>query len=582
MGTKLLSYEPGSGTAILQMEDGQQQAMHIQPAVVENLKTAWVRDGVATPDQFPDATSPAGVSTPSDVLTASPQALLPTQPEAALPTETAPAGMPPPAAPAAPEAGWTADPGGAPKIGGGLGDGMGQTMSAPLGGVSGIRAVEAKALGDASVGKAALAGVAGEIQDAKTQGLDSIAKQEALDIQKNEAAMGIMTRRNELLGKYQGRLAELQQSHQTDLAQRLAKIDSNVTQLSHMAVNPNKFYQDRGTAATIGMAIAAGLGAFASSSTGSPNYALKIIEDAINRDVNAQVHNIDLKKENILMQDNAYSRAMQMYGRQEDAVIALKASAMESAKNQMEMMTANMAPQEAAIRKANSTALFDEKIAAAKQSLAQTQIAAAGQVNNLLLSAEQTRLSEGWHSLEFQQKMKEQGLDVALPHVQWKARTANDPKGANLPSKEEFQRPGGLRERGGKVEALHAAMGTVQKSLDVLDSLKESGILDKLGANWMQDERYSAVVTQLQGIASILKDTHKFGALDKGVEEFVRQYIGSPLSFRHDIRAKLDAAWGQEVDSWNADLHQFGAKSDLPRSLTPKFVGSGTGPGMGQ
>lgn len=59
-------------------------------------------------------------------------------------------------------------------------------------------------------------------------------------------------------------------------------------------INPNQFWHDRGAFARVIGAISIGLGAFAATETGQPNFALNIINDAIDRDVEAQLQNMNL------------------------------------------------------------------------------------------------------------------------------------------------------------------------------------------------------------------------------------------------------------------------------------------------
>lgn len=52
--------------------------------------------------------------------------------------------------------------------------------------------------------------------------------------------------------------------------------------------DPNHWYKERGTLGTVGAAIGQALGAFAATRTGGQNWAQKIIDDSINRDIAAQ------------------------------------------------------------------------------------------------------------------------------------------------------------------------------------------------------------------------------------------------------------------------------------------------------
>jgi hypothetical protein len=66
-------------------------------------------------------------------------------------------------------------------------------------------------------------------------------------------------------------------------------IDSAMNQVKDYTVNPDKFFDNRGGfMGRLGAAFAVGLGAYASTMGGGPNYAMQIIDNAIGRDLEAQ------------------------------------------------------------------------------------------------------------------------------------------------------------------------------------------------------------------------------------------------------------------------------------------------------
>lgn len=76
-------------------------------------------------------------------------------------------------------------------------------------------------------------------------------------------------------------------------------------------VNPDRFFQDRGVFATIGMAIAQGLGAYASTMTGAPNFAYEMVQKAIDRDISAQRDEIEAGRTS---RRNTMAQMMDNYG----------------------------------------------------------------------------------------------------------------------------------------------------------------------------------------------------------------------------------------------------------------------------
>lgn len=76
-------------------------------------------------------------------------------------------------------------------------------------------------------------------------------------------------------------------------------------------VNPDRYFQDRGVFATIGLAIAQGLGAYASTMTGAPNFAFEMTQRAIDRDIAAQRDEIEAGR---VSRRNSLANMMDNYG----------------------------------------------------------------------------------------------------------------------------------------------------------------------------------------------------------------------------------------------------------------------------
>ena len=95
-------------------------------------------------------------------------------------------------------------------------------------------------------------------------------------------------------------------------------------------INPFRLYEN--TLFAVTAAIAAGLGAAAQSlSGGGPNTGLEMINRAIDMDVMRQKHEYDALKDSAAKQATLYGRAVQVYGTDKKAVLALKAAGMEMA-----------------------------------------------------------------------------------------------------------------------------------------------------------------------------------------------------------------------------------------------------------
>lgn len=71
-------------------------------------------------------------------------------------------------------------------------------------------------------------------------------------------------------------------------------------------------------------AIAMGMGAFGAGMTGTPNYAMDIINKSIDRDVNIQLKNIDKMGDSIKLKDDAISQAMTRFNNEDQRRAFLK------------------------------------------------------------------------------------------------------------------------------------------------------------------------------------------------------------------------------------------------------------------
>lgn len=134
-----------------------------------------------------------------------------------------------------------------------------------------------------------------KLNEVQTQ--NQLASQQALAPRLQQEAAQAQEEQNRILGAYRTDRARLQQ----DLEEYEKK--------AH--VNPDRFFQDRGVFATIGLAIAQGMGAYASTMTGAPNFAFEMTQKAIDRDVAAQRDEIEAGR---VSRRNSVAQMMDNYG----------------------------------------------------------------------------------------------------------------------------------------------------------------------------------------------------------------------------------------------------------------------------
>lgn len=113
-------------------------------------------------------------------------------------------------------------------------------------------------------------------------------------------------------------------------ADKKAMVDQSMAQMraineeASAAIDPGKYWTDRGAGAGVVGAIAIALGEFSSKLRGGPNTAMQLIENGINREVQAQVQNRQLAQHKLGQAQNLYNLHLQHFGDQERAIEATK------------------------------------------------------------------------------------------------------------------------------------------------------------------------------------------------------------------------------------------------------------------
>lgn len=88
-------------------------------------------------------------------------------------------------------------------------------------------------------------------------------------------------------------------------------------------VDPNRMLKSGGNQVMAGLAVA--LGAFGSAFTHGPNYALQIVNDSLNRDLEAQKAGVEAKREGLSLAQQAYAQKAQLFENKIAAQQAAKA-----------------------------------------------------------------------------------------------------------------------------------------------------------------------------------------------------------------------------------------------------------------
>lgn len=124
-----------------------------------------------------------------------------------------------------------------------------------------------------------------------------------------------------------------------------ARLQRERDAVAQQRVDPQRLFKEKGAVASIGSALAVGLGAFGSSLSHTPNYAQQIIDASIQRDIDAQTDAIHRKGE---AAQNAIVDFQRTYGLDlQEARMAVKATQLRYAASLADVNSARLASADA-------------------------------------------------------------------------------------------------------------------------------------------------------------------------------------------------------------------------------------------
>jgi hypothetical protein len=160
----------------------------------------------------------------------------------------------------------------------------------------------------------------------------------------------------------QQRIARREQAH----IDYKVKLDNAMKDVDNYKIDPNRLF-DKNTWKSIAAAIASGIGAYASTISGQPNFALNIIDKAVERDIDAQKEELLKKKGKVGEIRNAYQDNLQRFKDEDVAAAATKAQ-------QRELITQKYQESLAKMGKTPEMIQADQNLLSLKQSAAQEKM----------------------------------------------------------------------------------------------------------------------------------------------------------------------------------------------------------------
>lgn len=277
----------------------------------------------------------------------------------------------------------------------------------------------------------------------------------------------------------QARLADIQKNYDT----MMSKQQTDEKAIADRKVDPDHFFKERGTGARVLAGISMALGAFGSALTGGPNMAMQIIHGAIDRDIDAQKHEIAKAKDILQLRGNRIAEYMRHGMNMMSAEQATRLLAYQSADAKAMSSTATIQQKEWV------RAQLAQKIGQLKMGFGQALLASA--------AASQPKLD---------QQLKLRALEVQLPGEK-APRQAKSPERA--------------KDASGVVQNWHETQAALTELEDLVKNKWQSMPIGdaKLAVNGI-----------VNGLIARTGSTWHLGVLGEGDKTFANQ-IGDPTSW---------------------------------------------------
>lgn len=138
---------------------------------------------------------------------------------------------------------------------------------------------------------------------------------------------------------YVGDLAREFNENQQRYEEQLLGVQQLLDAVQSQRVDPNRFFHNQGAASAFGAALAVAGGAMAQAILGGPNTALDIIEGAIERDIQAQIANMQNAQSALGAGVTLLDRLRQAHNDEEAAIQTLRALRYQEAENRINAIT---------------------------------------------------------------------------------------------------------------------------------------------------------------------------------------------------------------------------------------------------
>jgi hypothetical protein len=314
------------------------------------------------------------------------------------------------------------------------------------------------------------------------------------------------------------------------------------------------------------LTLAQALGAMGSGLAGMPNFAAQSLQNAINRDIDAQKFAYETKKDKVANDRSLYAMALERTGDRRLAVLQAKDAQLAVADQHLKVLLGTMSPQEAALRGQQVQAGLDGLRLKNKEEADKLLWEQGYKRASIQAELVKTKVSSGLEKMK-QIKMAAAGLPTALPltHVEY--------------ARGRFRLP----EEKKAVDDITQTNTTYQQVHDLLKSLvpiyeKYQDPMSKMTNKLNEDPAITEARSQWGQLVLKYKETVHGGTFDAGLEKIANQIFPSATTLGVDTVAGLKSAIRENQKTAETALGQYGIRptyardTDRPEPLSPPSI----------
>lgn len=329
-----------------------------------------------------------------------------------------------------------------------------------------------------------------------------------------------------------------EQSRQSAMRQADINYNQAINSFQDRAVDPSKWYHDRGTGGTILAAIAMGLGAFAQTLTGGKNTAFDIIQGAISDDIESQKVNIANSREGAVLKGNLLSEMRAQFGDERSAELATEAALTRQAATEASRL-------EAAAQATGTPIEGDLTSQALRQRATEAEIE--------LRNREATR-----RTIQTQTQTQTGGGGGISAQARAQARAAEEERalyipGAVLDNERARHISEGARQKTSDLVAGTARMDDLFR--EMYDIYQEHG---RVGSNLPFAEAKAELASLSNQVMMQLNSNMSLGALDNGTVSLLRTIVPTGTTMDSAVLSRIQNARRRGIDSSNRGLRTNG------------------------